>query len=167
MVKKKVAVARFMHSERSPDRGSAITGISTHNQRIERPWRDHFVECASFFVLLLSLGRYWLLYRCEFYCGPQLSRQNQSRTAKDFGLGPFALALAFFREDFAFALRLLLWRLQRQGLPHRPFTDRSETIKAISELFPSVPRSSVRACLTLRRKLLCQPLSRYSWFAEI
>ena len=48
-----IGVATFMleHPERGPGRGSAILGRSTHNQRIERLWRDLYTGCVSFFYL--------------------------------------------------------------------------------------------------------------------
>ena len=35
-----VEIFRFMITTRGPNRGSMITGSSTHNQRVERLWRD-------------------------------------------------------------------------------------------------------------------------------
>jgi len=37
-----ISIADYMISRRGPGRGSMITGKSTHNQRIERLWRDVF-----------------------------------------------------------------------------------------------------------------------------
>ena len=40
-----VDVGRFMSAVNGDGRGSFLTGPSVHSQRIERLWRDIFVQC--------------------------------------------------------------------------------------------------------------------------
>ena len=47
-----VLVADYMVKERGPERGSMITGSSTHNQRVERLWRVVFDGVIGFYYEL-------------------------------------------------------------------------------------------------------------------
>jgi transposase len=47
-----VGIADFMIEKRGANRGSIITGKSTHNQRIERLWRDVFEGVLGFYYKL-------------------------------------------------------------------------------------------------------------------
>ena len=42
-------VVRYMFHNRSPDRNSIIVGSSTHNQRIERLWRNYHARVTKLY----------------------------------------------------------------------------------------------------------------------
>ena len=53
-VMENVAVADFVIRNRDSERGSLITGKSTHNQRIERLWRDVYESILGLYYELFS-----------------------------------------------------------------------------------------------------------------
>ena len=53
-VRENVLVVVYMIEKSGPGRGSMITGPSTHNQRIERLWRDVFDGVIGFYYELFS-----------------------------------------------------------------------------------------------------------------
>jgi len=57
-----VAVCEAMVEKRGPGRGSFIAGSSTHNQRIERLWRDVFrCVCVAFYYTFYAMEQCGLL----------------------------------------------------------------------------------------------------------
>ena len=82
-----VLVADFMIAKRGPNRGSMLTGKSTHNQRIERLWRDVFTGVLSFYHPLfhfmedngiLDIFNKWHIFALHHIYLPQINSMFES-----------------------------------------------------------------------------------------
>ena len=81
-----VAMADYMIVTRGADRNSAIFGSSTHNQRIERVWRDVTKEVLDYYRILFThiedyfrvdVSQEWVMFLFHYLFLPSINKDLQ------------------------------------------------------------------------------------------